>query len=66
MSDKHEAVGWYEFIMPKGSTTHIGYLREDGSVYLPEGPGVITELGFWLASATERFWKLERAQEAAA
>jgi hypothetical protein len=56
-----DRTGWYEFQMPGGSTTHIGYVYEGGSVYLPEGPDVVTESDFRLASATESFWRLVRA-----
>jgi hypothetical protein len=33
---------------------------EDGSVYLPEGPDVVTERDFRMAAATDRFWRLVR------
>lgn len=56
-----ERDGWYEFITPdEKATTHIAYVYEDGSVYLPEGPDVATEQDFRLASATARFWRLVR------
>lgn len=54
-------IGWIEFVSPgEHATTHIAYVYEDGSVYLPEGPSVVTETDFRLASATDRFWPLVR------
>lgn len=60
-----DPVGWYEFIKPGGSTTHIAYVHEGGWVYLPEGPDVVTEEDFTLASASNRFWKLGRVKDLA-
>lgn len=53
--------GWYEFITAnEAATTHIAYACEDGSVYLPEGPDVVTGRDFKAASKTARFWRLDR------
>ena len=57
-------VGWIEFITDgERATTHIAYAYEDGSVYLPEGPEVVTELDFRLAAATSRFWPMRRESD---
>lgn len=57
----NSGTGWYEFVTPgERATTHIGYVYEDGSVYLPEGPDVVTERDFRMAAATDRFWRLVR------
>jgi hypothetical protein len=59
--------GWYEFVTPgERSTTHIAYVYEDGSIYLPEGYEIVTETDFRLAAATPRFWRLIRGNEVAA
>lgn len=56
-----DQTGWYEFVTPgEAATTHIGYVYEDGSVYLPEGPDVVDETDFRMAAATDRFWRLIR------
>lgn len=55
-----DRTGWYEFVKPGGSTTHIAYVHEGGSVYLPEGLDVVGEEDFRLASASDRFWRLVR------
>jgi hypothetical protein len=58
-----DRTGWYEFVSPsEAATTHIAYVYEDGSVYLPEGPDVVTEEQFRLAAATNRFWRLVREE----
>lgn len=57
--------GWFEFIMPGGSTTHIAYVYEDGSVYLPEGRDVVDEDDWVLAKASGRVWQLIRADQVA-
>lgn len=60
-----DTVGWYEFVTPgERATTHIAYVYEDGSVYLPEGPDVVTEIDFRMAAATDRFWRLVREEAA--
>lgn len=55
-----DRTGWYEFVMPGGSTSHVAYVYENGSVYLPEGLDVVTETDFVLASASGRMWRLVR------
>lgn len=55
-------IGWVEFIHPKGATTHVAYIHEDGSVYLPEGDAVDPEW-FTLAAASDRFWPLVQRDE---
>lgn len=55
-----DRTGWYEFIREGGSTTHIVYVHEDGSVYLPEGPMVASEMDFLFAAARGRAWRLVR------
>jgi uncharacterized protein (UPF0216 family) len=63
-SCQDDRVGWYEFITADDSaTTHVAYVYEDGSVYLPEGPDVVDETDFVMASASNRFWRLVRADE---
>lgn len=58
-------MSWYEFVTADAAaTTHIAYLHEDGSVYLPEAG--VTEDDFRLASATDRFWRLARGSARAA
>lgn len=59
-TERIDRAGWYEFIMPGGSTTHIAYAYENGTVYLPEGEDVVSEQDFHLASASDRFWRLVR------
>ena len=53
-------VGWIEFANADTATTHIAYVYEDGSIYLPEGRDVVDETDFRLAAATDRFWPLQR------
>jgi hypothetical protein len=61
-----DRTGWYEFITPgEQATTHIAYVYSDGSVYLPEGPDVVSEIDFRMAAATDRFWRLVREDVAA-
>lgn len=55
--------GWFEFILPGVATTHIAYVYEDGSVYLPEGPAVVTERDFLFADAEGRAWHLVREDD---
>lgn len=56
-----EHVGWVEFVTADdAATTHIAYVHEDGSVYLPEGHDVVTWEVFRLTAATDRFWPLVR------
>jgi hypothetical protein len=50
--------GWYEFIHPTKATTHIAHFSEGGQVYLPEAD--LTEEDFYLAAASNRFWRLVR------
>lgn len=57
--------GWYEIIHPGSATTHIAYVYEDGSIYLPEGDALSRdELAF--ASARGLAHRLVRADELAA
>lgn len=57
-----EHIGWVEFVTADdAATTHVAYVHEDGSVYLPEGPVVVSGETFRLAAATDRFWPLVRA-----
>jgi hypothetical protein len=66
VSDHEDRTGWYEFIKPSdAATTHIAYVFEGGSIYLPEGADVVTEQDFRLAAATNRFWRLVRAEQPA-
>lgn len=59
-----EHVGWVEFVTADdAATTHIAYVHEDGSVYLPEGPDVVTWEAFRLTAATDRFWPLVRVAD---
>lgn len=57
--------GWYEFLKPVVSTTHIAYVHEDGSVYLPESD-VVDEADFHVAQAKGRCWRLLREVDLAA
>lgn len=59
MSERPGTTGWWEFITEQ-ATTHIGYLYEDGSVYLPEGPDVVAESEFHAARGAGRAWRLVR------
>jgi len=60
-----DRTGWYEFVTPgEKATTHIAYVYEDGSVYLPEGYDIVTETDFRMAAATDRFWRLVREEPA--
>jgi hypothetical protein len=54
-------VGWVEFLRDQVSTTHIAYLHEDGSVYLPEGPQVVSEMDLRMAEIAGSMWPLVRA-----
>lgn len=56
-------LGWHEFILDGVATTHIAYVYEDGSIYFPEGPEVVTEADFRLASAAGRVFPLVRAAD---
>lgn len=42
-------IGWCEFTLSGVNTTHIAYVHEDGSIYLPETD--ITEADFHLSAA---------------
>ncbi|UOR02041.1 hypothetical protein MUN77_01535 [Leucobacter allii] len=57
-----QTLGWHEFILDGAATTHIAYVYEDGSTYFPEGPEVVTESDFRLASAAGRVFPLVRAR----
>ena len=59
MATAEDRTGWHEFIV-SAATTHIAYVYEDGSVYFPEGPDVVCEQDFVLASAVGRCWRLVR------
>lgn len=54
-------VGWVEFVKDGGCTTHIAYLYEDGSIYFPEGPQVVSEMDLRGAEIRGRMWPLVRA-----
>lgn len=58
-----ENVGWFEFYKPDVMTTHIAYVYEDGSVYLPEGLDVVDEVDFTLANARGLVYRLVRADD---
>lgn len=55
-----DSVGWYEFYHPLSNTTHIAYVYEDGSVYLPEGRDVVDLDDWTLAKAENRVYRLIR------
>jgi len=58
---EQDRIGWYEFITAnEAATTHIAYVYSDGSIYLPEGPIVVDETDFHMASAAGRCWRLIR------
>lgn len=58
---KAQHVGWVEFVTADDAAlTHIAYVYEDGSLYLPEGPDVVSADDFRLAAATDRIWPLVR------
>ena len=57
-------VGWYEVIHPSDATTHIAYVHEDGSIYLPEGPA-LDRHEFEFASARGKVRKLVRVDDLA-
>ena len=64
-TDPNAGPGWYEIIHPDSATTHIAYVYEDGSIYLPEGDALSRdELAF--ASARGLAHRLVRADELAA
>lgn len=57
-------IGWVEFVTADdAATTHIAYFHEDGSVYLPEGPDVVSGETFRLAATADRFWPLVRVAD---
>lgn len=60
MNERVGYVGWVEFAKDGGSTTHIAYLYEDGSVYFPEGPQVVCEWDLRASEAAGRMWPLVR------
>lgn len=60
MATAEDRTGWYEFIRDGAVTTHVAYVYEDGSVYFPEGPDVVCEIDFRLATAAGRCWRLVR------
>lgn len=55
--------GWHEFYKPGVMTTHIAYVHENGWVYLPEGPDVVSETDFLLAAAEGHVHRLIREDE---
>jgi len=55
-------VGWVEFVLAVAATTHIAYLYEDGSIYFPEGPQVVSEWDLREAEAAGRLWPLVRVE----
>lgn len=62
MSDPNTGEGWYEWHKMPQNTTHIAYVHENGSVYLPEGDA--DQSDFLLASARGHVHRLVRAEEA--
>jgi hypothetical protein len=62
MTDTNSGPGWYEVIHPRNATTCIALVREDGSLYLPEGPDLTAE-EFAFAAARGRAHRLVRADE---
>ncbi|MFD4572073.1 hypothetical protein ACFWNK_01920 [Streptomyces sp. NPDC058417] len=61
MAEPNAGPGWYEVINPRTTTTHIAYVHEDGSLYLPEGD--LTEEEFTFAAARGATHRLVRADE---
>ena len=55
-----QSTGWFEFIVD-AATTHIAYVYEDGSVYLPEGREVVDLDDWTLANASGKVHRLIRA-----
>lgn len=60
VKDPNSGVGWYEFIHPAKSTTHIAYVAEDGHMYIPE-IGVVTHEDFAVAAVRGKAYRLVRA-----
>lgn len=58
-----ETTGWFEFVSATAATTHIAYVYEDGSVYLPEGRDVVDQDDFTYAAARGKVFRLVRADE---
>jgi hypothetical protein len=56
-----DRTGWYEFILDGKATTHVAYVHEGGSVYLPEAD--VTEDDFLFASAAGRVFRLMRTED---
>lgn len=63
MTDWTDRTGWYEFLRPGVSTTHIAYVHENGWVYVPESDIDVSD--FYLASASGRCWRLVREVDSA-
>lgn len=59
MPDVNSGEGWYEWHKMPMNTTHIAYVPETGSVYLPEDD--LDSTDFLLASAEGRVHRLVRA-----
>jgi hypothetical protein len=52
-------VGWVEFLRGRVSTTHVAYLHEDGSAFIPEG---LSEWDLRDAEAAGRMWPLVQGE----
>lgn len=61
--DPNEGPGWYEVINPRGATTCIAYVHEDGSLYLPEGEASMNAEEFAFAAARGQAHRLVRADD---
>lgn len=59
--DPNSGTGWYEWIKMPLATTHVAYVHESGSIYLPENE-LISE-DFLMAAAEGRVHRLIRADD---
>lgn len=54
-------VGWFEWLAPERSTTHVAYLYESGRVYLPEYQ--VTKADFLNALSHGRAFRLYKLSD---
>lgn len=61
VKDVNAGPGWYEVINPRGATTCIAYVHENGDLYLPEGEDSMNQTEFEFAAARGNAHRLVRA-----
>lgn len=59
--DCNSGPGWYEVINPRGATTCIAYVHENGDLYLPEDVDSMSQVEFEFAAARSNAHRLVRA-----